>query len=56
MRFVGLTSDGWECEDRKKESLIKLLDDETSCCLNIVISKTDLLNRKFDKAEVFYMD
>ena len=51
-----LTSDGWECEDRKKESLIKLLDDETSCCLNIVISKTDLLNRKFDKAEVFYMD
>ena len=51
-----LTSDGWECEDRKKESLIKLLDDETSCCLNIVISKTDLMNRKFDKAEVFYMD
>ena len=51
-----LTSDGWECESRKKESLIKLLDEETSCCLNIVISKTDLMNRKFDKAEVFYMD
>lgn len=51
-----ITSDGYECEKRKKECLIKLVDNDSSSCLNIVISKDDLKNREFTKAEIFYMD
>lgn len=52
----GATSDGSECESHKKECLIKLVDNNYSkTCLNIIISKEDLLNRNFEKAKVFYM-
>lgn len=51
-----ITSDGSECEKRKKDCLIKLVDNDTSSCLNIVISRSDLINKEFNKAEIFYMD
>jgi hypothetical protein len=52
-----LAAKQWECEERKKDSLLKLIDyDYTSSCLNIIISQKDLISKAFDKAEVFYMD
>lgn len=51
-----LTSDGWECESRNKECLIKIVDKITSTAINIVISKKELAEKRFENAEVFYMD
>ena len=50
------SSDGSECEIKGKECLIKLVDNEFSKeGINVIISKEDLINRKIDKSEVFYM-
>ena len=49
----GTTDGGEACEIRGKDNLIKIVDWHT--CMNIIISKEDLINKKFENAEVFYM-